>query len=280
MSILTVVDGRPSETVSARDRGFCFGDSVFRTLRCEAGRVWYWRRHYEKLAADCAALGLACPSEAQLLADLALIAPADAALRITVSRGVAARGYASDPAAPSVRVVSASALPSYPAHWFEKGVTVRHCDWRWSRQPGLAGLKHGNRLDQVMARREWDDPGVFDGLMRNIDDELVSGVMTNLWIRQGDRLLTPPLDGEGVAGVTRALLRESAERLGWEVRTQPLRREALAAADEVILCNSLAGVVPVSGDGVVVWHNFALAHQLRRSWLEGASEESMACPTP
>ncbi|MFC4159389.1 aminodeoxychorismate lyase [Chitinimonas lacunae] len=274
-----VVNGELAGSLSAQDRGFTFGDSVFRTLRCEAGRLWFWSRHYAKLAADCARLGLNCPAEATLLADLALLVPTNAAIRITISRGVAARGYACDPTAPVTRVLGLAPLPSYPAHWFSTGAPLRHCDWRWSRQPGLAGLKHGNRLDQVMARREWHDPTLFDGLMRNIDGELVSGVMSNLWLRCGDRLLTPPLVGEGVAGVTRAWVFDWATQQGYAAVEKPLRPEALAQADEVILCNSLAGIVPVAGDGVFIWHNFSLAHRLRQAWLEEAARESIICPT-
>ncbi|QNM97838.1 aminodeoxychorismate lyase [Chitinimonas koreensis] len=275
-----LVNGSEAGLVDARDRGLAYGDGVFRTLRCEAGRLLAWPRHYARLAADCAALGIACPAEADLLADLAALAPHDAAVKLTVTRGVGARGYACAAEVPATRIVQAGPLPAYPAGLREHGVAVRLCDWPLAIQPGLAGLKHLNRLDQVMARREWDDPALFDGLMANARGELVEGVMTNLYLLAGGTLLTHPLADCGVAGVTRELVLECAAALGIAVELRAFTAEALATADAVLLSNSLAGVLPVARCGARAWHDFAFARRLHDAVALLARQESRPCVMP
>lgn len=272
-----LIDGRPDAMVAPQDRGLAYGDGVFRTLRCEAGRLWFWPRHYAKLAADCAALGIACPAESVLLADIAKLAPRDAVVKITITRGLAQRGYACDPAAPVTRIVQASPLPAYADTLFTGGTTVRLCDWPLSIQPGLAGIKHLNRLDQVMARREWADPAIFDGLMRNARGEVVEGVISNLFAIQGDTLRTHPLADCGVAGVAREAVLGLAPRLGWRIELSPLALADIEVADEVFLCNSLAGIVPVGRLGGRAWTAFPHTHRLSAAWRALAQEEAIVC---
>jgi len=240
-----LINGEADTMLDARDRGLSYGDGVFRTLRCEQGRLPHWRRHFAKLQADCLALGIACPAEALWLSDIARLAPGNAVVKLLVTRGVSMRGYACEMAAPVTRLTLVSALPSYPNGLYRDGVVTRLCDWRLTIQPGLAGIKHLNRLDQVMARREWSDPAIFDGLMLNTRGELVEGVMSNLFLACGGELYTHPLDDCGVAGVTRGLVLEAAQVLGIAVHEVPLTLAHLAGADEVMLCNSLVGLLPV-----------------------------------
>lgn len=240
-----LINGELGEVLDARDRGLSYGDGAFRTLRCINGRLPFWPLHIAKLRADCQVLGIACPAETLWLSDIARLAPANAAVKLLVTRGVALRGYACDASAPVTRLTFVSPLPSYPDALYRDGVATRLCDWRLTIQPGLAGIKHLNRLDQVMARREWRDLAIFDGLMLNTRDELVEGVMSNLFLARGGELYTHPLTDCGVAGVTRSLILAAAHSLGIAVHQMPLALSDLAAADEVMLCNSLAGLLPV-----------------------------------
>lgn len=259
------------------DRGLAYGDGVFRTIRCEGGRLQAWPRHYAKLQADCAALGLACPAEADWLADLAQLAPVDAAVKLTVTRGHSSRGYAIDPAAPVTRICQAGPLPPYAATLRERGVAVRLCGTLLGIQPALAGVKHLNRLEQVLARREWSDPTIFDGLMCNPRGELVEGVMTNLFIVEGDSLLTHPLIDCGVAGVMRGLLLEAAAMLGLRQELTSFDTSRLLAADAVLLSNSLAGIVPVASLAGRLWQDFGLAQQLHTAVVLQSFKESQPC---
>ncbi|SFZ76774.1 aminodeoxychorismate lyase [Chitinimonas taiwanensis] len=273
----TLVDGVAQDHIAVRDRGLAYGDGVFRTLRCEQGRLLAWPRHYAKLQADCAALGIVCPEAALLLADLAQLAPASAAVKIIITRGVSARGYACDPSASPTRIVQVAPLPDYPDSLRTEGVQLRLCAWPLSIQPGLAGIKHLNRLDQVMARREWQDASIFDGLMCNARGELVEGVMTNLYLLQGNALYTHPLADCGVAGAMRGLVLELAAGMGVQICQQAFGADRLAQVDALLLSNSLAGVLPVRQCGAQSWHNFDLAQQLHAALLEQARKESIPC---
>lgn len=272
-----LIDGQPGDRISVRDRGLAYGDGVFRTLACEAGRLLAWSRHYRKLAADCAALGLDCPSEACLLDDLARLAPQTATVKIIVTRGAAARGYACDPQAASTRIVQTAPPPAYPASWQLQGVEVGLCTWPLSIQPGLAGIKHLNRLDQVMARREWTDGARFDGLMCNPRGELVEGVISNLFVLIDGRLHTHPLLDCGVAGVARSIVLELAARLTLDVVLVPLHAADLSRAEAVLLSNSLAGILPVARCGQLHWQDFALARQLNAHYRDLILQESHPC---
>jgi 4-amino-4-deoxychorismate lyase len=237
-----LVNGEPLSSVAATDRGLMYGDGVFRTLRLRAGRPLWWQAQLDKLADDCARLGLPCPDPEVWRADLARLAPgeADAVLKWVVTRGPGARGYR-PPAAPAVTRLSLLS-PAPPVVTCD-AVRARVCRLRLGHQPILAGVKHLNRLENVLARAEWEDPEIAEGLLLDQDGHLVSGTHSNVFLARGGRLHTPALRRCGVAGVARARLLDSARDLGIEVVLDDgLWLDDVLAADEVLLCNSLIGL--------------------------------------
>ena len=135
--------------------------------------------------------------------------------------------------------------PDYPRSWYEQGITVRLCDTRLARQPRLAGIKHLNRLEQVLARAEWDDPSVAEGLMRDDEGYVISGTQTNLFALQGKELFTPDLSHAGIAGVVRGLILESAGDFRLIPRIRRLCIDDLKQADALFVTNSVMGLCPV-----------------------------------
>lgn len=249
----SLIDGVPAATVALADRGFQYGDGVFETLAVRDGRPEFWTRHLARLAAGCARLGLPAP-DAGLLADEAAMlcrARARAVLKIVLTRGQGGRGYRPpQPCAPT------RALGAYP--WpADAGplapVAVRWCAHPVSVNPRLAGLKHLNRLDQVLARAEWDDPAIAEGLMATPDGALVEATAANVFLVCNGRLLTPALDRAGIAGIVRALVFEGAVRHGRIVTEATLTRADVLAADELFLCNSIYGLRPVARLDAHVW---------------------------
>lgn len=262
---MVLVNGVPGESIRVFDRGLMYGDGVFRTLRVENGALPGWSRHYAKLGADCAALGIRCPDESLLLEEMRrLIAPdVDGVLKIIVTRGDGMRGYAISAGIEATRILIVSPLPSYPAAYYSEGIRAHLCVTRLALQPALAGIKHLNRLENVLARREWDDPAIAEGVMLDMEDNVIEGTMTNLFARHGDTLHTPGLESCGVAGVQRERIMALAGRLGLEVNIGALSIQSLYDADEVVLCNSVIGVWQLRELGGMALKGGDLACRLR-----------------
>lgn len=251
---MMLVNGQAADSIDARDRGLAYGDGVFRTLRTQGGRPLWWRDHYAKLVADCAALMLACPDEAVLHGEICRVAEAgEGVVKIVLTRGTGARGYAPSPGQAITRVVFSAPLPAYAQADAPDAIAARWCTLRLARQPRLAGIKHLNRLENVLARAEWADPAILEGLLCDDLGAVIGGVMSNLLLVKDGELFTPDLSECGVAGVARARLLRAASRLGIPVHVGRLLPAAILAADEVMVCNSVIGVRRVARLDDAIW---------------------------
>jgi 4-amino-4-deoxychorismate lyase len=261
---MMLVNGQMADTVSALDRGLAYGDGVFRTLRTQSGQPLWWTDHYAKLAADCAALALDCPDEAELHSEVCRVAEAEqGVVKIILTRGGGARGYAPPPRQASTRVVLSVPLPDYAHAITPDAVVARWCALRLARQPRLAGIKHLNRLENVLARAEWDDPAIFEGLLCDDSGMVVSGVTSNLfWISKGE-LFTPDLSACGVAGVARTRLLRAAKQQGISTHIGRYPPAAILAADEVMICNSVIGLRRVARLDDASWPDAGWSEQLK-----------------
>lgn len=263
---MILVNGIETDGVSPLDRGLMYGDGVFRTLSVRGGAAVCWDLHHAKLAADCAALRIACPSRECLSAELGMISARepDCVVKIIVTRGPGVRGYAVSASQQPTRIVLSSPLPRYPRSYVEVGVKLRVCTTRLCHQPMLAGVKHLNRLENVLARMEWADADTAEGLMLDVDGNVIEGTMSNIFMLKGAVLYTPDLARCGVAGVQRQRIMALAPRLGLQVSVQNSPLEFLIQADEVMLCNSLIGVWPVSEFAGKTWARSDLAGRIGR----------------
>ena len=164
---------------------------------------------------------------------------------VFLTRGDSLRGYAADPAGVARRILQGGALPAYPAAHADQGVVLFPCVTRLSEQPLLAGLKHLNRLEQVLARAEWQGAECAEGLMRDSSGRVIEGVYSNLFLVVDGGLVTADLSRCGVSGVMRAEILQQAQLLGLSVELRDVSFDELLDADEVFLCNSLYGIWPV-----------------------------------
>lgn len=251
---MMLVNGQPADTISARDRGLAYGDGVFRTLRTQAGQPLWWSDHFAKLAADSAALALDCPDEALLYNEVCQVAEAgEGVAKIVLTRGVGARGYAYPAGQAGTRLVLSAPLPSYACADAPADIAARWCMLKLARQPRLAGIKHLNRMENVLARAEWDDATIFEGILCDDSGAIVGGVMSNIFWTKGGELFTPDLNGCGVAGVTRSRLLRAATQRGIRIHIGRWLPDAILAADEVMICNSVIGVRRVAKLDDVTW---------------------------
>lgn len=262
-----LINGEANSALSPLDRGVAYGDGVFRTLKVRCQRPVWWRDQYEKLTQDCAALQLVCPAPDLLLGEIADVTQqhAQAVVKVVVTRGLGERGYA--PPHPSVptRIVMASPLPENDVP--DKGVHVRWCNLRLARQPQLAGIKHLNRLENVLARQEWSDPDIAEGLLCDDTGAVVGGTKSNLFVVRAGDLFTPDLTFNGVAGVTRERVLRAAKKHGVTVRVARLDADNIYDADEVFLCNSIMGLSNIASLEHVHWHQQTWTEQFRR-WID------------
>jgi 4-amino-4-deoxychorismate lyase len=242
------VDGAASTSVPIDDRGLAYGDGLFETLLLRRGVARFLELHLERLALGCERLGIRFDAMAALRREISHAldaAPSLAILKIMVTRGSATRrGYASDAAQCPRRLMALWAAEPLSAQTRE-GVDLEFSSLVLGEQPALAGIKHLNRLEQVLAASAPRAPGVFDVLLGNAAGDVVCGSMTNVFAVTAGRLVTPRVDRAGVAGVLRAVVRRECAALGLVCEERPLSAGQLLASDEAFVTNARIGVVPV-----------------------------------
>lgn len=264
MTARTLVDGHPADAVPVLDRGLSYGDGLFETVRVVEGRAPLWPRHMARLAEGCHRLCIPRPDPDGLWRELQRVTAgmAAAVVRITLTRGVGQRGYA-PPAEPApCRIVAAFDMPVLDPRMAGQGVRVRICELRLGEQPRLAGLKHLNRLEQVLARAEWNGPAIVEGLLLDASGHVIGATMANVFARMDGSVVTPALDRCGVAGVARAEV--LAALPGAQVRDLAL--DELLAADEVFLTSSVRGILPVQAIGDKVFAPGPVARAMQQHW--------------
>lgn len=243
MTARVLVDGLAEDRVSALDRGLAYGDGLFETIRAVDGAAPLWKRHMARLRDGCERLGLPVPDPGVLSREFARVVEGipDAVVKIILTRGRGERGYAPPESIRATRIVAAFPSAPLPPDWYRDGIRVRCCGLRLAAQPKLAGVKHLNRLEQVLARGEWSDPAVVEGLLFDHAGNLVCATAANVFVGVDGGLLTPPVGECGVAGVMRGALLDAFP----DVHLQTMTKEELMHADEIFLASSVRGVLPV-----------------------------------
>lgn len=248
------VDGQPATALNVQNRGLAYGDGLFETIAVRSGRPSLLDAHLARLALGCQRLMIdvdLLQIRAEVLRYAALLG--DGVTKLIVTRGDSQRGYAPAQGVPARRILQSGPLPDYPSAFAADGVRLYPCRTRLAQQPLLAGLKHLNRLEQVLARAEWQDSEHAEGLMRDSDGRVIEGVYSNVFIVRDNRLLTADLTRCGVAGVMRSALLEQAPLLGIQAEVADLTLQDLQQADEVFVCNSVYGIWPVRALDTMNW---------------------------
>jgi len=237
---------RRIDAIDPRDRGLAYGDGLFETILVHRGQAVWWSAHLERLARGCGVLGIAMPDPGFLRIEADAIAAgcARGVLKLIVTRGASARGYATAHGVPPTLVLTLSD-PPHPA---PAGLNVRWCDTPLAIQPRLAGIKHLNRLEQVLARAEWSGADVHEGLQCDTRGRVVAATAANLFVLRDGRWRTPPVADCGIAGTCRAWW---LGHVGAVVES--LDRNAVESAQAVVLCNAVRGILPVAALGARRW---------------------------
>ena len=279
----SIINGEDTCWLDIADRGLLYGDGVFTTMSVEAGAPLFLGRHLARLNSDTLRLNIPYPGDAILGEEarrLSLIHPVSV-LKIMLTRGSGGRGYRCPEQSHGTRILSIHPKPEFPSSTTEEGITARFCEIRLGINPCLAGVKHLNRLEQVLARAEWHDEHIREGLMLDCEGYLVEGVMSNVFLVQDGLLRTPLLDRCGVSGVLRGLVFEAAKELGLAVEEARILPREVFCADELFITNSVIGVWPVSrleGKAIPVGGVAQLLSQsIRKMALDEMTTESIQC---
>lgn len=241
---LNLLNGQATDQLDIRHRALAYGDGIFETCWVERGQVRFWDDHQARLLEGAQRLGLNWTplDQNRLQAELAEVLPSQSTpliCKILLLRQASGRGYDFDPLLQGCdRLIQ---LTSYhrPA-WHSEAARVVSSAVPASINPVLAGLKHLNRLDSVLARQSARAAGAHEALLALPDGRLVEGSMSNVFIKTASQWQTPPLDQAGVNGIIRRrwLRQGSLTEADW-------RLDDLPKAEAVVLGNALMGLVPV-----------------------------------
>lgn len=233
--------------LSILDRGLAYGDGVFETIRVTRNGPVLMSYHLQRLNDGLKTLAIRL-DWSSLIAELdeypGFHEPG--IVKLIITRGQGSRGYSCEQVSNPSRILTTHPEPDYPVCYYEQGVSLYPCKTKLSGNPLLAGIKHLNRLEQVLARQEWQGQQFQEGLMLDQRGNVVEGVFSNLFVVRNGLLLTPRLDQCGVFGVMRRWLLEQFSNTGYNVIESELSRDEFLNADERFYCNSVYGVWPVS----------------------------------
>lgn len=235
--------------IAPTDRGLLLSDGLFETLLAREGRIIRLDRHLMRLLEGAAVMQIKPPYESRTLRAAAretleangLVANDRASLRMTLTRGPAGRGVALPQHPTPTLMISAAAAPAPPA-----GLSVMVSSVSKLATSPASPLKTLNYTDNVMARMEADSAGADEALMRSADGGIACATIGNVFVVKDGSVTTPHDDGSIRAGITRNDILALARDADLSVSEADISMEALKAADEVFLTNSLWGICPVT----------------------------------
>ena len=241
-----IINGVESDQLSSFDRGLSYGDGIFETMAVKQGVLQYWDDHLQRLQLGCEVLNLQDLDASLLKKEInqLIVSDSTCVIKVIITRGIGERGY--KPTNNSLtRIVQKFPWPEFPSSYYENGVEVTQCKFQLSHQSALSKIKHLNRLEQVLARSEWDDQ-YQEGLVCDIDNSVIEATSSNVFFEQEDKLITPDLDRCGVAGVLRKRLIDYCHDNNIAVEVRDFKQAELNNIQAMILCNSIIGVWPVA----------------------------------
>lgn len=229
------------------DRGLAYGDGLFETMAANSGSIRWIDHHLERLSAGCRQLRFAEPDPSILRDEIEAACPASgkAVIKLIVTRGAGNRGYRPPQTPVPTRIVGALPWPARPVSNYSSGIDLKLCELRLAENETLAGLKHLNRLEQVLASAELENGDAEEGLLLGRRGQVIGGTFSNLFVLKRGRLLTPRLDRCGVKGVMRRIVLEIAPELGLEPVEAELGLGDLTEADSLFVTNAVFGIWPV-----------------------------------
>ena len=243
------VNGKISKTIDVQDRSVQYGDGVFETIAVKEKSLEFWKEHYQRLNKGCKILKIRCPSEIFLKKEinkfLKETKKKKLVLKIIISRGVGGRGYNPPRNTKPTRILGIYDWPSYPQINFTKGIQMDICKTRISVQPTLSEIKHLNRLEQIIARLEWQSKAISESIMLDSNNNVIEGTMSNFFGVKKNVFYTSTTKSAGVEGIMRRIILKLLKKNKKKYIIKKITLKEFLKFDEIFMCNSIFGIWPV-----------------------------------
>jgi 4-amino-4-deoxychorismate lyase len=275
---MILINGIETDHLSSNDRGLQYGDGLFETIEVSAGHPVFLKQHLQRLVSGCLALNIPEPDISTLKEEIYRVCNAakQAVLKILITRGIGGRGYSLPLTVSPTRVVSLYPFPEYPPVYAEDGINAIFCRTRLGLNPQMAGMKHLNRLEQVMARAEWNQSSIQEGVMLDLNGHVIEGTMTNLFYVKAGVLYTASLETAGVAGIIRGIIMQIAKDKEISLIEHSYGKADLLNADEAFVCNSIIGLWPIKQLDTVIFNIGKMTRELQTA-LAHHKESELKC---
>ena len=244
MDSIAIINGKEQSNISIFNRNFQYGDGLFETCVVNNNQILFWEKHLSRLDIGCRKLKIKNIEEEIWLKDikkaLSLTSKKNCVLKLILSRGNSQRGYSySDDILP-VRVVIVSEVKNVQA---KESFSLEYASSGYHSNPNLAGIKHCNRIEQILARSSLKRD---EAIMLDENQNIISVTQGNIYFIFGQSLVTPKLDRCGVIGSRRSLILELAESIELNVEEGNVSMNDAKKADEAFISNSIMGIQSVN----------------------------------
>ena len=240
------INGKLTNKISDEDRAVQYGDGVFETIAVKEKLLEFWKEHYQRLNKGCTILKIKCPSEFFLKKEISKFIKKTKKnkfiLKIIISRGIGGRGYNPPRNSKPTRILGIYDWPNYPETNFTKGIRMDVCKTRISTQPFLSQIKHLNRLEQIIARSEWQNKSISESIMLDLNDNVIEGTMSNIFGVKKNVFYTPVTKFSGIEGIMRNEILKLLKKNEEKYKVKKITLKELLNFEEIFICNSIFGI--------------------------------------
>ena len=261
-----LINGSNASGLDPFDRGLAYGDGVFRTFKVIDGKPLHWDYHFQTLSYDCEKLGIKLPNEALLLDDIKVLFIRTSGTFVAkwiITRGSSNRGYTIPKDIKPNRILLKNKFTPLLESLYLKGVNLEFSAKKTSSVLQLGATKHLNRLENVLAKQAVTSPS-FDAIMLDEKDHVNECTSHNILALFGKQIHMPKHNHAGVSGVSRQIVMDHAQSLGYATIESNISKEQLLKANEIVIINSVNGALPVKQIKNKKWNSLNLAYELNQ----------------